>query len=154
MRALDGPWLLSLPALLGAGAISFLACGPPPEPLPPPGGQGAGGSATSSSGGAAPNPDGGSGAGFMALPGMPPASTDGTIPECRLPAPHKSADACKTDADCGVSEPCHAHECVGKSRSRPPDAQTICTQIMDCHSADRNPCVCLEGVCALVPPKE
>jgi len=95
------------------------------------------------------------GAGFVALPGMPPPSTTGgTIPECRLPAPHKSGDACKTDADCGVSDPCHAHECVGKSRSRPPDAQTICTQIMDCHSADRNPCVCLEGVCALVPPKE
>jgi hypothetical protein len=65
----------------------------------------------------------------------------------------KSQDACTTDADCGVSEPCHAHACVARAKSHPPDKSTICTQMMDCKSADANPCVCFEGVCALVPPK-
>ena len=80
--------------------------------------------------------------------------SDGEQPPftCALPAPVKSQDACATDADCGPSDPCHARACVARSKSRPPDKSTICTQIMDCKSIDANPCVCFEGVCALVPP--
>jgi len=74
------------------------------------------------------------------------------LPACRLPAPRKSDDACATDADCGVSEPCHAHACVAKAKSRPRTPDTMCTMIMDCQSADVNRCGCFEGRCALIPP--
>lgn len=79
------------------------------------------------------------------------ASADPPVMGCRLPAPKKSDDACKTDADCGVSEPCHAHACVARGKAHPPDKSTVCTRMMDCLSADANPCGCLDGVCALVP---
>ncbi len=69
--------------------------------------------------------------------------------ECKLSSPVKSADRCATDEDCGVSDPCHAHGCVAKARSHPPDKSTMCTRMMDCRSADANACGCLDGVCAL-----
>ncbi len=72
---------------------------------------------------------------------------------CRLPAPKKSADHCQSDADCGVSDPCHAHACVAKAKAHPPDKSTMCTRMMDCQSADANTCGCLDGVCALIPPR-
>ncbi|MBK8251894.1 MAG: hypothetical protein IPK82_04410 [Polyangiaceae bacterium] len=75
------------------------------------------------------------------------------IGHCGLPAPKKSTDSCTKDDDCGPSDPCHAHACVAKAKSNPPGKDTVCTQILDCESLDINPCVCFEGVCALVPPK-
>lgn len=71
---------------------------------------------------------------------------------CRLPAPVVSDDACVIDADCGVSEPCHARACVAKAKSRPPGPDTVCTRELVCTSADVNRCGCLEGRCALIPP--
>jgi hypothetical protein len=89
-------------------------------------------------------------------PNPPPAPTSSAsslpVPACRLPAPLKSEDACTTDADCGVSEPCHAHACVAKAKSRPRTPDTMCTMVMDCQSADVNRCGCFEGRCALIPP--
>lgn len=83
------------------------------------------------------------------------ATAAATLPisHCGLSAPKKSADSCTKDDDCGPSDPCHAHACVAKAKSNPPGKNTVCTQIMDCESLDINPCVCFEGVCALVPPK-
>ena len=74
------------------------------------------------------------------------------LPGCKLPAPLKSDDACSTDADCGVSQPCHAGACVARARSHPPTADTMCTEILACNSADANRCGCFEGRCALIPP--
>lgn len=74
------------------------------------------------------------------------------LPGCKLPAPLKSADPCSTDADCGVSEPCHAGACVARARSHPATADTMCTEILACNSADANRCGCFEGRCALIPP--
>ena len=80
--------------------------------------------------------------------GAPGAGTHG----CKLPAPLKSDDVCSTDADCGVSEPCHARACVARARSHPPAHDTMCTQMLACGTADANRCGCLEGRCALIPP--
>lgn len=89
-------------------------------------------------------------------PASPPAAASGSavpvFPACRLPAPVKSDDACTTDADCGPSDPCHAHACVAKAKSKPRTAETICTEVMDCASTDANRCGCYEGRCALIPP--
>lgn len=87
-------------------------------------------------------------------PTLSPGATALPSMACRLPAPKKSEDACKTDADCGVSEPCHAHACVARSKARPPQSSTVCTRMMDCSSADANACACFEGFCALVPPPQ
>jgi hypothetical protein len=70
---------------------------------------------------------------------------------CKLPEPRKSDDACTTDADCGVSEPCHARACVAKAKSNPPGPTTTCTRNLVCDSADANRCGCFEGRCALIP---
>jgi hypothetical protein len=80
------------------------------------------------------------------------ASGGSGLPGCKLPAPLKSDDACSADADCGVSDPCHAKACVARARSHPPTPDTMCTQILDCRSADANRCGCFEGRCALIPP--
>ncbi|MFT3768815.1 MAG: hypothetical protein QM820_25505 [Minicystis sp.] len=88
-------------------------------------------------------------------PIVPAAATDQpapAMPSCRLPAPVKGGDACATDADCGVSDPCHAHACVAKAKSRPKTPDTMCTMMMDCASADVNRCGCFEGRCSLIPP--
>jgi hypothetical protein len=71
---------------------------------------------------------------------------------CRLPAPVKSDDPCKSDADCGPSSPCHATACVAKAKSQTPGPDTICTKSLECDSADANRCGCYEGRCALIPP--
>ena len=88
-----------------------------------------------------------------------PAEVKPAVPEadapargCRLPAPKLSDDACTTDADCGVSDPCHAEACVAKAKSHPPTAETVCTRIMKCNTADANRCGCHQGRCALIPP--
>lgn len=82
----------------------------------------------------------------------PKADPDPPGRACKLPAPKKSEDACKQDSDCGVSEPCHAAACVAKAKSNPPKADTMCTRMLACHSADVNRCGCFEGRCALIPP--
>lgn len=71
---------------------------------------------------------------------------------CRLPAPVRSTDACSTDADCGPSDPCHAHACVAREKARARAADTFCTELMDCASTDANRCGCVEGRCTLSPP--
>jgi hypothetical protein len=87
-------------------------------------------------------------------PAAPPtASSSPVTGTCRLPAPVKSDDACTTDADCGPSDPCHAHACVAKAKSKPKTPDTICTMVMDCASADVNRCGCFEGRCSLIPPQ-
>jgi hypothetical protein len=70
---------------------------------------------------------------------------------CGLTEPLKSDDACSADAECGPSDPCHAHACVAAARAKPRAADTMCTELMDCKSTDANDCRCLEGRCALVP---
>jgi hypothetical protein len=71
---------------------------------------------------------------------------------CKLDAPVKSGDACKIDADCGVASPCHARACVAKAKARPRTPDVMCTEMLDCASADVNHCGCVDGVCALAPP--
>jgi len=80
------------------------------------------------------------------------ASEPGRLPACKLSVPLKSDDPCSTDADCGVSQPCHATACVARARSHPATAEIMCTQSFECHSADANRCGCFEGRCALIPP--
>lgn len=70
---------------------------------------------------------------------------------CGLGEPLKSDDACSADADCGPSDPCHAHACVAAAKAKPRPPDVMCTEMMDCKSTDANDCRCLEGVCALVP---
>jgi len=88
--------------------------------------------------------------------GQPPPKS---VPEkpisfrCHLPAPKLSDDPCGTDADCGVSAPCHAPACVARAKSNPADASTMCTRKLVCNSADANRCGCYEGRCALIPPE-
>ncbi|MEZ4302362.1 MAG: hypothetical protein R3B70_45970 [Polyangiaceae bacterium] len=138
--------LIALPITIAA----LSACSPPP----PPNDGGATGPASTgdvSTSNTEPAPT----AGATGSPTTTASSSaSGTLNfECRVPAPVKSEDKCTTDADCGVSDPCHAHACVAKAKSNPPKKDTMCTEILDCRSADRNPCVCFEGVCALVPPQ-
>jgi hypothetical protein len=134
--------------LLAPVVILFAACGPPPAPHPVP--ERADPPVTTS-----PDTPVSSAPSASAAPSVSePAPPTDRVLECKLPAPVKSQDACKSDADCGVSDPCHARACVAREKARPPNKQTVCTMIMDCLSADRNPCVCSEGVCALVPPRE
>jgi hypothetical protein len=116
-------------APLLAGAIAIFAC-QPDSPQPPP--------APTSQPSSQPT----------AQPGTGPTA----VPGCKLPAPVKSGDACTTDADCGVSDPCHAKACVAKAKSHPKQPDTMCTMSLDCSSADVNRCGCLEGKCALIPP--
>jgi hypothetical protein len=86
----------------------------------------------------------------------PPAGSPGepspTQRACRLPAAKKSDDACKSDADCGPSDPCHAKACVAKAKSKPKTADTMCTMMLGCETADANRCGCFEGRCSLIPP--
>lgn len=94
-------------------------------------------------------------------PAAPPAAGNPGEPTpnptqraCHLPAAKKSEDACKTDADCGPSDPCHAMACVAKAKSKPKTPDTMCTMMMSCESADANRCGCFEGRCALIPPDD
>ena len=73
---------------------------------------------------------------------------------CRLQAAKKSDDACKIDADCAPSDPCHAAACVAKAKSKPRTPDIMCTMMMACETADANRCGCLEGRCALIPPDD
>jgi hypothetical protein len=70
---------------------------------------------------------------------------------CKLPAPKLSDDPCRTDADCGPSEPCHAPACVAKAKAHPRGPDTVCTEMLACDTADANRCGCYEGRCALIP---
>lgn len=71
---------------------------------------------------------------------------------CKLAAAKKSGDACKADADCGPSLACHAPACVAKAKSATRPLSMMCTQTIDCDTADVNRCGCFEGSCALIPP--
>lgn len=133
---------LAAPAALLAAALAGLAaCAPPAAP-----------------------PDGvGSVAPLPAEPaasGQPAATSGRTFnpgrpmgaDACRLPQPLRSEDSCSTDADCGPSSPCHAKACVAAAKAQRPTPDTMCTQSLECDSADVNRCGCLEGRCALIPP--
>ena len=142
-------WTFAATLLLGAPAFAAAACGPPSEASTPEGGTSVEPIATAS-------PSSEPAATATGTTSAPAATAEASaaptgIPSmaCKLPAPVKSGDACKTDADCGVSDPCHAHACVAKAKSHPPDKATMCTRVMDCRSADANACGCLDGVCAL-----
>ena len=80
-----------------------------------------------------------------------PVSVSAPVAACGLPAPLKGEDDCAADADCGPSDPCHAHACVAAKKAKPRGATTMCTEIMDCKSTDANDCRCFEKKCALVP---
>lgn len=88
----------------------------------------------------------------------PPAAGEGAPEEhrraCHLPAAKKSDDACKADADCGPSDPCHAKACVARAKSKPKTADTMCTMMLGCETADANRCGCFEGRCSLIPPAD
>jgi hypothetical protein len=105
----------------------------------------------------------------VAAPGQPPTPATPAAPEpgnpaenkpegpqraCHLPSAKKSEDACKTDADCGPSDPCHANACVAKAKSKPKTPDTMCTMMLGCETADANRCGCFEGRCALIPPDD
>lgn len=151
------PFVLTFGALLAAASFAAAACGPPPA-TPPSGGSTTASPDTTSSPSATDTATSAPTApGVTASPTAAPTDTavsGGTLPACKLPAPVKSQDVCKTDADCGASDPCHAHACVGIAKANPPTKSTMCTYMMDCQSIDANPCVCFEGVCALVPGKQ
>jgi hypothetical protein len=135
-------WLTALSSF----SLALFACNtptPPPEPSPPqvviapvpPGPEGTSAGPTSTTS-LAPAP--------TALPSDPG--------DCKLPAPKKSGDPCKTDADCGPSAPCHAPACVAKAKSPPKPADLMCSMTFACETADANRCGCYEGSCALIPP--
>lgn len=150
MPSTESSWILAAPFALALGAAALLAaaCGPPPVSAPPDGS-----ASTAPSEGEPPaSPTNVASSPPMTSVTSHASGAPTTLPVCALPAPLKSQDTCKSDADCGVSDPCHAHACVAKAKSHPPDKSTMCTQMMDCSSADANPCACFEGVCALVPP--
>ncbi len=130
-------WALGLAACVTAIA--------PPQPLPEPAPETVASSpATPPPVATAPNAPG--------KPGdLPP---DPTHRVCRLPAPKKSDDACKIDADCAPSDPCHAKACVAKARSKPRTPDIMCTMMMGCETADANRCGCFQGRCSLIPPDD
>ncbi len=70
---------------------------------------------------------------------------------CKLCAPVVSADACSTDADCAPSTPCHARECVARSKATPRTSGLKCTMNLVCDSADVNQCGCVNKRCTLSP---
>ena len=123
--------------------LLLAACGGPTPladtPDPPPAGDGPEAGPAVAPGGGAPMP--------IAAAGPSPGA-------CHLPEPLLSGDACQTDADCGVSAPCHAAACVAVAKAQPPDADTVCTKSLECRTADANRCGCHQGQCALVPPAE
>ena len=132
---------------LAAWSIGLGACivtGPPPQSLPEP--------APAPTHSPASPPPG------SAVASPPAGQPDDTAPPmhraCRLPAAKKSEDACKTDADCGPSDPCHALACVAKAKSKPKKPDTMCTMMMGCETADANRCGCFENRCALIPPDD
>lgn len=148
-------WSFAIAALLGAIALAVAACGPPPaEPQQPDSHAAAGPPSAAPTASAQPTAP--PTASPVASNGPEPPSSSapqGPLQECRLPAPLKSSDACKADADCAPSDPCHARACVAKAKANPPTPTTACTRLMDCSSVDANPCLCFEGACALVPRK-
>lgn len=73
---------------------------------------------------------------------------------CALCEPVISDDACTQDADCAPATPCHAEACVAKAKAKAKAPDTYCTMILRCDSVDANTCGCLEGRCALYPPKK
>ena len=133
-------WGLGLGACVTATTPPQAASGPEPTPA---------GEPTSSVVHSEPEPAAPPAAGN---PGEPAPSP--TQRACHLPAAKKSEDACKTDADCGPSAPCHAMACVAKAKSKPRTPDTMCTMMMSCDSADANRCGCYEGRCALIPPDD
>ena len=68
---------------------------------------------------------------------------------CGLCEPLPSADACKSDADCAPEGPCHAKACVAQAKSKGRTQDVMCTQDIQCATADVNACGCVKGVCAL-----
>lgn len=131
---------------LGLGACIIAT--QPPQPLPEPAPAGVPGSTT-----ATPPSDGSVVASPVpSSPGAPPL--DPTHRACHLPAAKKSDDSCKTDVDCGPSDPCHAKACVARAKSKPKTPDTMCTMMMGCETADANRCGCFEGRCSLIPPDD
>ena len=131
---------------LAAWALGLAACitaTAPPQPLPEPGPD-----APVSSPAVPPLVD-------ATPPGKPgDIPSDPTHRGCHLPAPKKSDDACKVDADCAPSDPCHARACVAKAKSKPRTPGIMCTMIMGCETADANRCGCFQGQCSLIPPDD
>ena len=132
-------------AAWATGLGACLTATTPPPPLPEPG----------------PGPAASSPAGSPTVettaptPGKPgDLAPDATHRVCHLPAAKKSDDACKLDADCAPSDPCHARACVARARSKPRTPDIMCTMMMACETADANRCGCLEGRCALIPPDD
>jgi hypothetical protein len=126
-----------------AWALGLAACvtaTTPPQPLPEP----------------APVPSPGAVVSSPVMPPPPPGKPgeEGPARVCHLPAPKKSDDACKVDADCAPSDPCHARACVAKARSKPRTPDVMCTMMMGCETADANRCGCFEGRCSLIPPDD
>ncbi len=81
-----------------------------------------------------------------------PADATASSPKlcgCGLCEPLPSADACKSDADCAPEGPCHAKACVALAKSKPRTKDVMCTQELQCASADVNACGCVKGFCAL-----
>ncbi|MEP7126626.1 MAG: hypothetical protein ABJE95_37185 [Byssovorax sp.] len=137
--------ILALAAFGLGPAACIIATAPQPFPDP-----GAGAAASSP---AIPPP-------VETLPSVPPnPGTTRPDPDpahrvCHLPAPKKSDDACKVDADCAPSDPCHAKACVDKAKARPRKPEIMCTMMMGCETADANRCGCFEGRCSLIPPDD
>lgn len=148
-----GPWpVLPLLALLGAcsSAPPTPATGPDPTPV----------ATVPTAPTAEPEPQSGPVDNAPAHPSStapsgplagPPITRPGGPFKCRLDAPKISGDPCQADADCAPSAPCHALECVAKSKAPPPDPKAMCTRELVCASADANRCGCFEGSCALIP---
>ncbi len=88
------------------------------------------------------------------LPVAPKVGTGAFPFKCQLPEPKLSDDPCSSDADCDVSDPCHARSCVAKAKANPPQPSTICTRSMVCDSVDANRCGCHQGRCGLIPPSK
>lgn len=128
-------------AAWGLGLGACVAATTPPQPLPEPG-----------PASEPPPPSAVHSEPVASPPAGPPGEPGPTQRACHLPAAKKSDDACKSDADCGPSDPCHARACVARAKSKPKTADTMCTMMLGCETADANRCGCFEGRCALIPP--
>jgi hypothetical protein len=132
---------------LAAWALGLAACitaTTPPQPLPDPTA-----SAAAHSPAIPPPVDT-----LPSVPGNPGDIPPTTHRVCHLPAVKKSDDACKIDADCAPSDPCHAKACVAKAKAKPRTPEVMCTMMMGCETADANRCGCFEGRCSLIPPDD
>jgi hypothetical protein len=73
---------------------------------------------------------------------------------CKLCAPVVSEDPCTSDNDCAPATPCHATQCVSRTKAVPRKPDTMCTMDIRCDSVDVNRCGCVQGRCTLSPPSD